>query len=513
MKKNIFRLTVIALISILSFNSCKKDQILDDSNATLVFSEDTIKFDTVFTSVGSATQVFTVRNTYNQALRISSLNLAGGAGSNYRLNVNGTPGKYFSNVEIGANDSIWIFVEVTVDPNNLNTPLIVEDAIIFNTNGHVQNLPLTAYGQDAHFYPSSNCGEQKSRCTPLFKLKDCNGTSNSLHWINDKPYVIDGYAILDSGYTLTVDPGVRIHFNTNSGLIVLNTAKLIVNGTLADPVTFQGARLGEAFKDIPGQWDRIWFSTITSIDLSVCPVNDGIVTGKGPSGNIINYAIIKNGYVGIQSDSLVPSVLPAITINNTIMKNFASTAFYGQGSSVAANNCVFANSGEYLGALYYGGAYSFLHCTFANYWSNSNRTTPSLYFQNYYNTIRPLNAYFGNCIIYGNQDNEVALDSFPVSGHPEYFDFKFDHTLFKMDNETFGSGGSHYPGSIRNSDPRFKNIDINYYKVDSTSIAVNLGLQSITDLNPTVLGTDIEGKTRPAAGTSPDAGAYEDDNQ
>ncbi len=513
MKKNIIGLAVVAILCIVSFNSCKKDQLLTDSNASLVFSEDTIMFDTVFTSVGSATQVFTVRNTYNQPLKISSINLAGGYSSLYRLNVDGTSGKYFTNVEIGANDSIWIFVEVTIDPNSLNTPLIAEDAIMFNTNGHQQQVPLIAYGQDAHFFPTSNCGEEKSRCSPLFKLKDCTGSSRSLVWTNDKPYVIYGYAVLDSGYTLTIEAGTRIHFHNNSGLIVLNTAKLIVNGTLADPVTFQGDRLGDLYKDVPGQWDKIWFTTITSIDLSVCPINDGLITGKGPSGNILNYAVIKNGYVGIQSDSLVPSNLPAVTLNNTIIKNFASTALFGQGSSVAANNCVFSNCGEYLGALYYGGAYSFLHCTFANYWNNSNRTSPSLYLRNYYTEIRPLSAYFGNCIIYGNQDNEVALDSFPIPGHPEYFDFTFDHTLFKMDNETYNGSVNHYVGSIRNADPRFRDIDHNYYKIDSTSIAVNLGLQTITNLNLPLLNTDLDGKPRPAVGTAPDAGAYEDDNQ
>src|SRR5688572_29450657 len=115
-RKILLFLFVTAMVA-LSFSSCKKDKLLTDSGASLGFSEDTVKFDTVFTTVGSATQVFTVINSYSQPLNISSIYLATGAASYFRLNVNGTPGRSFQDVEIGAKDSIWIFVEVTVDPN------------------------------------------------------------------------------------------------------------------------------------------------------------------------------------------------------------------------------------------------------------------------------------------------------------------------------------------------------------------------------------------------------------
>jgi len=515
MTKILFRLAVPAIVILLSFNACKKDKLLTDSGASLEFSEDTIRFDTVFTTVGSATQVFTVRNNYDQPLKISSITLSPDIYDFVRLNVNGIPGKTFSEVEIGANDSIWIFVEVTLDPNSQNTPLIVQGDILFQTNGHQQNLPVVSYGQDAHFFPSSNCGEQKSQCTPLFKLKDCSGASHSLHWTNDKPYVIYGYAILDSGYTLTVDPGVRIHFHNNSGLIVLNTAKLIVNGTLNDPVTFEGDRLGIDYTDIPGQWDRIWFSSISSIDITQCPVV--VTSGAGPFGNKLNHAIIKNGFVGIQVDTSGSSTQTAVELDNTIIKNFASTAFYGKGSFVEANNCVFANCGEYLCYLPIGGLYRFLHCTFANYWTNSTRSTPSMLFNNYYVDvygvlhIRPITAYFGNCIIYGNQDNEIGYDTITTGS---YVSLSLDYCLYKIDNDTYNGSANHYLNSTKNVDPRFKDIDNNYYRLDSTSLAINFGQISITNLNPTILSTDIEEKPRPAPGSPlPDAGAYEDDLQ
>jgi hypothetical protein len=516
MKKIIFRVILFAFGCVLSFSSCRKDKLLTDSDASLAFSEDTIRFDTVFTTVGSATQVFTVRNNYDQPIKISSITLSPGINDFFRLNVNGTPGKSFTDVEIGANDSIFIFAEVTLDPNSMNTPLIIEGDIIFNTNGHQQNLPVVSYGQDAHFFPTSACGEEKSQCTPLFKLKDCAGGSRTLHWTNDKPYVIYGYAILDSGFTLTIDAGVRVHFHNNSGLIVLNTARLIVNGTLSDPVTFQGDRLGEEYKDVPGQWDRIWFSSITSINLNTCNSDSLYTAGAGPVGNKLNHAIIKNGFVGIQADTLGDINIPALEMNNTIIKNFASTAFYGNGSYVAANNCVFANCGEYLAYLPIGGAYQFLHCTFANYWNNSNRSTPSMLFNDYYvdihNTlnIRPMNAYFGNCIIYGNQDNEIGYDTV-TSG--SYMGLALDHCLYKIDNETYNGSSGHYLNSIKNVEPFFKDIDNNIYELDSanavTSPAVHSGDPAILLLNSTVLSRDIIERPRPMPGPNPDLGAYE----
>lgn len=506
MGRKIFSYIAFAALLALSLISCKKDKPLTDSGATLSFSTDTVKFDTVFTTVGSATEVFTVINPYSQPVSISSISLGYAASSYFRLNVNGTPGKTFHDVEIGANDSIWIFVEVTLDPNNANTPLIVTDSIVFNTNGHVQNVQLVAYGQDAHFFPSTNECSPKETCTPLFKLKSCSGNRN-IHWTNDKPYVIYGYAVLDSGYTLTIDAGTRIHFHTRSGLIVLSTASITVNGTLNEPVTFQGDRLGADYQDVPGQWDRILFSNILSLNIN-CPQNISIAAGYGPNNNIFNYAIIKNGFVGVECDTMAAPGVPALVLNNCVLKNFASTALYAGGSIVQANNCVFANCGQYCTAMLYGGDYRFLHCTIANYWKNSDRTTPAVYMQNAYDAIRPLtNAYFGNCIIYGNIDNEVGLDS-STSSTSNNFNFQFDHSLIKMTDKVFNGGSSHYNTTIRNHDPEFKDPNNGDYELYTSSIAIDAGSMNNLNLNSAILSKDIKEIVRPQ-GNAPDLGAYE----
>src|SRR5207244_3135849 len=114
----------------------------------------------------------------------------------YRLNVDGTPGKSFTDVRIEAEDSLWVFVEVTIDPNNKATPFIVADSILFMTNGNLQWVDLVAFGQNAHFHkPAPNTG------SAFFVTCDDE-------WKNDLPHVVYGFALVDSGCTLTIDPGV-----------------------------------------------------------------------------------------------------------------------------------------------------------------------------------------------------------------------------------------------------------------------------------------------------------------
>jgi hypothetical protein len=490
-RKYFFFISAIILIS-----SCKKDEnFITDSSVHLQFSEDTIMFDTVFVTTGSATQIFTVRNNSTNAVRISTVRLGGGSSSFYRLNINGIPGKIITNVEIGPKDSLFIFAEVTIpDPGNPNTPFIVNDSILFEfSDGNHQQVNLVAFGQRAHFHHASpNSGR-------LFFL-NCNET-----WTNDLPHVIYGYALVDSGCTLTIEHGARVHFAPASGMIVFSTGTLKVNGTLQDSVTFQGSRLGDAFKDVPGQWDQIWLSNLTYTNL----LGSNVVS-PGTKNSSINYAIIKNGNIGLKVDTVFSPGLTTLQLDNSIIKNMAGVALLGQGATIKANNCVFANSGQYLAALLYGGNYRFLHCTLANYWSNGNRTTPSVLINNYYgSTIRSIDAYFGNSIVYGNIENEIGFDSASASpaGTNNYI---FDHAILKV-GSSFSTGSSlHYSSIIHGTDPLFllfKNTDDNNYELESGSPAIDAGSISITNLDP-LLDHDLKGDPRPA-GSAPDLGAYE----
>jgi len=239
MKKIFKYFLAIALFA--GFIKCERLDWLQDSNAKLGFSVDTIYFDTIFTTVGSTTKQLRVYNRYDQSVKISSIALAGGSRSVFRLNIDGVPGNYATEVEIPADDSLYIFVEVTLDPNNVDSLLAIHDSIIFITNGNLQDVDLVAWGQDVHLIN----GEIIETAT----------------WINDKPYLVINSMLVDTNQVLTIEEGARIHFHRNSRLYVLIVDSLCWHFSLAGVMNFITAPLpmimvvGNCRTDPIQQWD------------------------------------------------------------------------------------------------------------------------------------------------------------------------------------------------------------------------------------------------------------------
>lgn len=467
-------LTGLFLFFIIVLSACKKDPFFNPSDFALSFSTDTVYFDTVFTARGSATYSFKVYNNSRTPVTLSSVYLGKGTSSSFILNVDGTPGMSVSEVEIAGRDSLFIFAQVTIDPLNANSPLVVTDSVVFEVFGKKQHVQLVAWGQDAHYFrPQFN-----SPGLPPYSI--IAGANENIRWVNDKPYVIYGYAVVDSAGSLTVDPGVRVHFHKNSGLWVYKAGTLKVNGTKEEPVTFQGDRLEADYREEPGQWDRIL-------------INDGSLD------NEINYAIIKNGFIGIQAEVLPPTAyLSNLRINNTIIKNMSSagifTRFYDQ---VTGYNNLIYNCGEYAMAFTLGGKYSFTHTTIGNYWSASTRKTPSLLLNNYNDfQVLPLEFTMSNSIIYGDQENEFLTD---ISGTQVY---KLNNCLVKS-AQSF-SDATHYDQVIVNSDPQFENRQELDYRLKSASPAIDKGNPAFT----IGIQFDLDNKTRIVNGV-PDLGAFE----
>ncbi|NVO03487.1 MAG: right-handed parallel beta-helix repeat-containing protein [Bacteroidetes bacterium] len=486
MKKIFLQITttligIVLLSAILSQTSCKKDDSLF-SDADLKFSSDTLMFDTVFTSVGSTTRIFKIYNTYDKTVRINNISLAGGNASFFRMNIDGIPSLSQNNIEIPANDSLFVFVKVTIDPTSVNSPFVVSDSIIFETDKGIQKVQLIAWGQNAYYHVPDHF----SANFPAYSIIACNST-----WVNDKPHVIYGYAVVDSECTLTILEGTRVHFHNNGVLWIYKDGTLNVNGTHADPVTFQGDRLEQSYKDIPGQWGKIWLSA-------------------GSKNNVIDWAIIKNAFIGLQVDTLGNSSSSTLTISNTIIKNMSGAGILAQGSKIDATNCLITNCSQYAVALTIGGNYNFRHCTIGNYWSYTTRKTPSLLLNNYYKDIyenyhvRPLtNAYFGNCIIYGtnSENEELGRDSFPVAGA---FSYKFQNCLIKTTVNT--SNVNYFLNCIINQDPSFTDYSNNDYQLSSNSPGINTGNSAISNMWTPIL-MDLNNNPRTVGNA--DIGAYE----
>ena len=167
------RYTIAFFFLLSAILACKKESFITSSGANLFISTDSLRFDTVFTTAGSITQSFTVVNTNAQKLRLNTISLAGGNASAFKINVDGYSGPELHDIDIEANDSIYVFVSVTIQPNAANLPFLVLDSLQFSFNGNERKVQLEAYGQNAHFLRSQLL-------------------TGSVNWSNDLPYVILG---------------------------------------------------------------------------------------------------------------------------------------------------------------------------------------------------------------------------------------------------------------------------------------------------------------------------------
>ncbi|TMI97827.1 MAG: hypothetical protein E6H08_01460, partial [Bacteroidetes bacterium] len=364
-------LLFISISILILFNACKKESFITSPDAQVSLSDEELKFDTVFTTTGSITQSFKIINENDQKLRLSSIKLMGGNSSYFKINADGFVGPEVSNIEIEANDSVYVFVSVSINQNAANIPFIVEDSIQINYNGTTKQVNLEAWGQNAHFY------------------RDKEITVNEI-WNNDLPYVILGSLTIDPNKKLTINKGCRIYVHADAPIIVDGT--LEVNGAkdTIDRVQFRGDRLDEPYNDFPGGWPGIYFRS-TSKD------------------NVFNYAVIKNAYQALAVLDL--STNPKLTLNECIIDNAYDAGIIAVNSSIRARNCLISNCGQNV-VLAKGGDYQFTHCTVATFSNNYIlHRDPVLYVSNYVlvNNVpdaKALTAVFRNCIFWG-QDGTV----------------------------------------------------------------------------------------------------------
>lgn len=476
--------------------SCRRDDPFVRRGVDLRFSQDTIFLDTVFNQVGSSTRTLRVKNPSSENIYVDRIFLAKGPSSYYRLNVNGTPTKDITDVEILANDSITIFIEVTADVGLANE-ILYTDSIVFRTVDREQDVDLVTLAKDAHFYYPTNTLviEQPAPLPDIeipYSILDCNTT-----WSTDKPHVIYGYAVVDSGCVLTVDPGAEVHFHNGSGIWVTGGGQLLVdpnnNGQFdANPAIFQGDRLEPAYENIPGQWGGIL---------------GGIFIQGGSTGNLIQNALIKNATIGVRVDS-TNSTTPNLIIRNSQILNHSRVGIYGGFANIRAENVVIGDAGLY-GLYGLGGRYDFTHCTFANY-IVSGRSTPTIGLYNYFEgsggaqfVREVIQADFKNSIIYGNRRVEFGV------GYDNRGDlnFSFTNSLIRLaENPQDGAFDRLDPTLFINctldEEPLFVNRSAFDYQLDSLSPAIDAANAGIAQGVP----TDIVKISRLP---NPDMGAYE----
>ena len=447
-----------SMVVIMQMQSCRQDDYDTSPSLRLEFSADSLLFDTVFTTVGSSTRYFKVYNRNNSRVNISRLELGSGTSSYFRINADGRSGNVIQDIEIGPRDSIFVFVEVTVDPVNQDLPLIISDSVLFHINNNVQDVKLVAWGQDAHFIRPNFQDTIYVDDEPV--PFEYHLITENMIWSGPKPWVVYGLVLVAPDVTLRVEEGARVHFHNQSAMIFLGRSSFQVEGTIEDPIIFQGDRLESDYQNLPGQWGYIW------------------LTAESRNHKIEN-AVIKNATYGLVMDSIGSLTEPTLRIRNTIIKNMDQTGLELRGAWVEASNLVVANCGVHAINMSLGGSYDFRHVTVGNYYSlpGTIRQTPSIVFNNYYIDTADVvqvrefeKAYFGNSIIYGSLQEEILLDLFPdnsVAG------FTFDHSLVRT--SIHNSLGHLFENSLFNQQPRFLDSGQNDYRLREDSPAIGEG--------------------------------------
>ena len=463
-----FLLLMAAVTMAAGFTACINDDISTSPSDQPTFSVDTLKMGTVFTEDVTVTHKFTVRNRNDKGINISDIRLSGPNADLFRLNVDGLAGKTFQNVEIRANDSIYVFVEATLPANGGTTPQTVNATVDFLTNGVTSHVVLRADGQD------------------VTRLRALTITEDT-HLTKGRPYQIFDSLVVAEGRTLTLDPGADLRFHDGATFIVRGT--LICNGTLRDPVSIAGDRTGNVITDITfdlmsRQWNGLQF-TVSS------------------HGNRMVHTHLRNTWYGvIVSGDGKPSAdgAPKLWLQNTRLRNSGDLVLEVYDADVQAYGCEFAEAANGVVRLQ-GGSHIFNHCTFANYYlfsaiGGAALTLEHLSPENDAETGTPYTkALISNSIIYG-----LGPDISP--GDLLGTEVTLNHCLLRSN----GTDDDNFIACLWDKDPLYYTVREDYifnYRVKPESPAIGAGDPALTLPDAAV---DAYGLTRST--TAPTLGAY-----
>ncbi len=463
------RLIVFLFLTIGIFAACENEvNYSANPNDKLYFSADTVRFDTVFTTVGSSTRLLKVYNRNKQDLLIENIRLEDHANSGFRINVDGMRGTEFSNVEILAGDSIFVFVEVTVNPTSANNPMLIEDHIRFRRAGNEQSVLLEAYGQDAYIWSK--------------KIIDKDTTLTG-----EKPFLLKDSIIVEPGATLTIAQNTKFFFSKNAGLFVRGTVN--AEGTTEQPVVMRGDRTDKMLADIPydlvsGQWQGVFVDSLSY-------------------GNSFENVQIRNAYYGILFHSSETTQKKAV-LKNVIIHNNIADGLSATNCDIEVSNAQITNSGGAAVRLV-GGKYEFLHTTVANHYQWETRRAAAVVIANKRgeDLFALQNCRFVNSIVDGTQTDEITLEK---SEDDTPFNYLFVNCQIKSPEKS-GDNFVNVLWSPKEKTFRALNEEnsrIYDFRLDSVSVAINAADRQYSLSLP----LDLKGVSR-LSDENPDLGCYE----
>lgn len=449
----------------LTTTSCINDDITTSPTDVLTFSTDTLNFDTIFTDVGTPTARLIVYNKANKAVNISSIKFAN-SDSYFKMNVDGMNNESFTNVEIMAKDSIFIFIECFIPENSDKQALRINDKIQFVTNGVLQEVELEAYGQN------------------VTRLRGETITADT-RFTADEPYVVFDSLVIAEGATLTIDPGTMLLFHDKAKMVVKGSIQAV--GRPGEMIDFRGDRLDNvlpnvAYDILAGQWE-------------------GITIEKNSFDNRLEYVNMRSTVYGLRIDSCANLEIPKLTIVNSWLHNSQGTVLESKYAWVDAYGVCFSEAADAVVSLT-GGKHTFIQCTIANNYLFSAVYDPLLSLfhclpEDAEENSNPLmQASFENSIIYGMA---ADINQSDLTGSNVFL----RNVLMK----SAGSDDDNFINCLWDEDPLFYTVRNEYifnYHLMPDSPAIGAG-------NPEYVNSlciiDMDGRNRLSSG-NPDLGAY-----
>lgn len=439
-------------------SACIDDSFSSSPADQPTFSVDTLKMGTIFTDEVSTTHRFTVYNRADKGIRIDRVSLSGDNAGLFRLNVDGFSGREFSDVEIRANDSIYVFVSATLPPNGATVPVDVDARLDFLTAGQTRSVTLSATGRDVE------------RLRALTITADTRFTA-------DRPYQIFDSLVVAPGAVLTIDPGAELLFHDGAYMAVRGSLR--AEGTPGHEITLAGDRTGNVVTDISfdlmsRQWTGLFFTPTST-------------------GNILSHTCVRNTWQGVTVEQA------PLTLINSRLRNSGVSVLEAYHADIEAYGCEFAEAAA--GSVYLqGGHYRFEQCTLANYYLFAAISGPLVTLAHVSDDtddesgLPRLSATFANCILYG-------LGSEILPRKLEGCDVRFERCLLKSD----GTDDDNFIRCIWGEDPLYYTVREDYifdYRLRDDSPAIGAGDPAL--LSPQS-ATDLYGNPR---GAAPDLGAY-----
>ncbi|MFT5017893.1 MAG: hypothetical protein ACJAWN_002804 [Neolewinella sp.] len=489
-----------AAVLLLLTTACDVEtEFLTGNNVQLRFSVDTVAFDTVFVARGSATQRMKVYNDGEQPIKIDRVRVEGRTGVNFIFNIDGTRGPEARDIVIWGNDSIFLFVEVEVDPTDPEniSPFIAEDRLLFETGDIQDEVVLLAFGQNANYLN----GFDRGQFGRVFTM-NC-GPDGFFTLPTDLPTVIYG-SITVEDCILRALPGTKIYFHGgiqrneqfagtgffNDGLIFTTaTGAVQFLGTLEEPVILRTDRLEPRFDQDPAKYR-------------------GLVLGAGSRNNRLEHTQLLNAIVGITVDSAAE-----VTIENSVIAYSGGSAISAYQSDVTIRNSVFHDNFGNAIQFAKGGTLTMEHSTIANYGVDASGLVLTNFScdDNNICVFSRMTARVRNSIISGSRGSELIFLDIFEGNEPSQWNVLFNNSVVRTDQPFLDSQNSIYADfynsicrnchNLEFSDELFISLEQDDYQLDSLSVARNLGVNL-----PTV-PLDKLGVERDMG--MPDAGAFE----